>query len=243
MSYTDMFGTPLTGNQTGDDRETGNNNESEGHQQPLLFKGFASPLPLLAERPSVYLQRIRDAASSLIEVPGGSPDDRVLFTPAISLPFLILKGDERFPNETVLGYPLLHVPQGHEPDVDTDPNEFALTMVAAYTATGVMREDDGDLLAYEVTDPVDIDPDVWEAAASWAHDTVKPLMTLNQARLLGFAMQHPKEETRPLELLFSTWGETRIPNAIIEDGKKAAEIMEGEYNVFIDRQFKPFLER
>lgn len=213
--------------------------------EPLCFRGFASPLPLLIERPSRYLKRVTAAAESMIKPPDGEDvASRIFFSPAVALPFFILQGNELLANEMVTKYPLLHTPQNHEPDADTNPNVYALTLVALYESLGLIHEDsEGNLLAYPIEGTFTVSEEHWTAAADWAKDVAVPLANLNKARLLGFALADQNKEMQPLSLLFDSWDENRLASDIIAAGKDAAEFLEVEYNTFLDTAFKPFAER
>lgn len=255
MSYRDMFGyTPASDTTAAEEPPAVNPLDDTGAPaatgddvRPLAFQGFASPLPLLLERPSRYLRRLEQSASSMFRPPenGGDVTDRILYSPAVALPFFVLQGDELFANETVLQYPLLHVPSNHPLDESTDPSVYALTLIALYTASGLIYEDGGgNLFAYglPVGESFTVDDKDWRAAADWAESVVEPLGELNKARLLGFTLRDRERELPSLSLLFDLWGETRDPNEIIRSGKQAAQFMEAEYGVFIDTPFTPFSE-
>lgn len=231
----------------GDDAPTLTPSPTEDGPAPLAFTGFASPLPLLLERPSLYMKRLRDAAESMFMTPdGGDVTDRILYSPAVALPFFVMHGDELYAGEHVMGYPLLHAPDNHQPGEGDDPSVYALTMIAAYTAMGLIREDgDGNLLAYgiPVGEPFGVDDETWAAADDWARTMVYPLGELNKARLLGFALRDPDNERDALAVLFDAWGETRDPNTLIQAGKEAARQVDVDYGIFIDTSFKPFNER
>lgn len=215
----------------------------------LVFDRFTSGLPLLMERPSKYVQRLLNAAGSMIQVgeddQNGGLANRILWSPSIAFPFFLLFGDEQFKDEDVLKYPFLHVPSNHQPTVDTKFDEYALTLYALYTATGLMGEThDGAIATYGLVDPFEVsDQESWDAAVDWAQ-TVTPLLAdLNKARLLGFTLNDLEHEADALNTLFDLWNESRSQTAVIEAGKQAASMLEIEYNIFLDAQFKPFRER
>lgn len=217
--------------------------------QPLRFAGFASRLPLLVERPSMFVTRLRASARSIIMLEGesdehGTIDDRILISPSIALPVFFLYGTELFPNEDVLKYPLLHMPANHQYDGSMQVRDYALTLIALYTAGGIMFEDgSGDLYTYGVDDPFEVDDTAWDTAAEWATMVAEPLGRLNMARLLGFALSDPNTESEPLGILFDTWGETRGVDEIIEDGRKAADEVKPYYDVLTDFPYQPFSEQ
>ena len=214
----------------------------------MSFEKFSSGLPFLVERPSNYLRRLYGAAQNMVLPPdddeNGGLDGRILYSPAVSLPFFTLYGDEMLASEDVLKYPLFHFPQNHMPTEADDPADYALTLIALYTALGLMREDkNGDLITYGLSDPFDVDDEMWEAAEDWAK-TCRPLLAeVNTARLLLFAFNDPDDEAEPLSLLFDLWGEKRSAEEIMAAGKQAAEWLADEYGVFLDDEFKPFEER
>ncbi|WP_234944813.1 hypothetical protein [Bifidobacterium longum] len=119
-----------------------------------------------------------------------------------------------------------------------------LTIIAAYTSAGILHEDvDGDVLAYDVEYPLSVADELWNAASDWASEAAPLLKDLNTARLLGFALKSPNEETDALRALFESWDENRSSGEIIEAGKHAANLLRDDYNVFVDVEFRPFQER
>ena len=109
---------------------------------------------------------------------------------------------------------------------------------------GLMREDEeGDLLCYGLSDPFTCDDDMWMAAEDWAKDTAPLLRDLNMARLLGFALNDRDNEIGPLSALYETWNEKRSADTIMDAGKKAADLLQPEYSVFLEAEFRPFQER
>ncbi|MBT1162767.1 hypothetical protein [Bifidobacterium sp. SO1] len=214
----------------------------------LVFDRFTSGLPLLMERPSRYTNRLQGAAFSMFRPPAddknGGLENRILWSPSIAFPFFLLFGDEKFKDQDVLKYPFLHVPSNHQPTDDTDLTVYALTLYALYTATGLLGEtNDGAILTYGLEDPFEVtDADAWDAADDWAR-TVTPLLSdLNKARLLGFALKDVEHEAAALNVLFYLWGESRPQNELIDAGRQAADLLAGEYDVFLDQEFKPFQE-
>lgn len=216
--------------------------------ETLNFQGFASPLPLLVERPTVYVRRLREATASMVRPPENDThygvDGRVLYTPTVSLPFPVLFGDETFANEAVTTYPLLHRPENHPLTDSSRIRVYALTLVAFYTEGGIIHEPgDGNLLAYGLAGQFNADDEAWERAERWATMMADPLDALNRARLLGFALNDPEHENPTLATLFNAWGETRNGDDIINAGREAVPVLEQHYNDFIDIEFRPFSER
>ena len=216
--FDDSFSTPASDKSEKSSAVTPLPPEPEEQQQlkPLLFPGFGSGRPLLLERPSRYIQRLSDTASKVYAVPDGDPyggvENRILYSPVISLPVFLLHGNERFANHDVLKYPLLNPPLNHAWD-GSDISVYMLTIIAAYTSAGIL------------------------------HEAAPLLKDLNTARLLGFALKNPNEETNALRALFESWDENRSSGEIIEAGKHAAKLLQDDYNVFVDVEFRPFQER
>ena len=158
--FDDSFSTPASDKSEESSAVTPLTPEPEEQQQskPLLFPGFGSGRPLLLERPSRYIQRLSDTASKVYTVPDGDPyggvENRILYSPVISLPVFLLQGNELFANHDVLKYPLLNPPLNHAWD-GSDISVYILTIIAAYTSAGILHEDvDGDVLAYDVEYPL-----------------------------------------------------------------------------------------
>lgn len=257
MSYKDMFGADFTRTDAPKDMMVnpattaevtmGDDREDESAPQPLAFEGFSSRRPFLVERPTAYIARMNGAAEALLVLPDddthGGYEGRVLFSPLCSLPFLVLHGDEMMVSADAASYPLLHAPDNHPYDPNTDLDLYALALTALHTASGLIHEDgDGNLLAYPVTEGFTVDDDTWEAVTEWASDVAPHLQALNTARLLGFAMRDPDAEADALSLLFSTWGVESTPDEIIRQGQESAELLRPEYNAFIDAAYHPFEE-
>ena len=206
--FDDSFSTPASDKSEESSAVTPLTPEPEEQQQskPLLFPGFGSGRPLLLERPSRYIQRLSDTASKVYTVPDGDPyggvENRILYSPVISLPVFLLQGNELFANHDVLKYPLLNPPLNHAWD-GSDISVYMLTIIAAYTSAGILHEDvDGDVLAYDVEYPLSVADELWNAASDWASEAAPLLKDLNTARLLGFALKSPNEETDALRALF-----------------------------------------
>lgn len=247
--FDDSFSTPASDKSEKSSAVTPLTPEPEEQQQlkPLLFPGFGSGRPLLLERPSRYIQRLSDTASKVYAVPDGDPyggvENRILYSPVISLPVFLLHENELFANHDVLKYPLLNPPLNHAWD-GSDISVYMLTIIAAYTSAGILHEDvDGDVLAYDVEYPLSVADELWDAASDWASEAAPLLKDLNTARLLGFALKSPNEETDALRALFESWDENRSSGEIIEAGKHAANLLQDDYNVFVDVEFRPFQER
>ena len=119
-----------------------------------------------------------------------------------------------------------------------------LTIIAAYTSAGILHVDVvGDVLAHDFVYPLSVSDELWDAASDWASEAAPLLKDLNTARLLGFALKNPNEETDALRALFESWDENRSSGEIIEAGKHAAKFLQDDYNVFVDVEFRPFQER
>lgn len=255
MSYTDIFGSmpepqrdieeTVTEPPVDAASATGDARQDDGGAT-LNFMGFTSPLPLLVEQPSVYVKRLRDAISSMVMPPAENDthygiDGRVLYSPAIALPFPVLYGDELFANEAVTAYPLLHQPLNHPMTETTPIRVYVLTLIAFYMRNGVIHEDgNGNLLAYGLTGQFNADDESWAEAERWANMMVEPLDALNRARLLGFALNDREHEMGTLATLFNAWDETRNGDDIIKAGQDAIPEVEAHYNDFIDVDFRPF---
>lgn len=196
---------------------------------PLLFSGFSSGRPLLIERPSRYLSRIRGGVESLLILPPddeqGGDDARTLCSPIVSLPYPILYGNEMFPDEDAAAYPLLRAPANHPFDPDTDSIDvYALTVSLSLYASGMMLDDGTDLLAYPLPSRYEIPDQTWDAAAAWADAHAQQLASLNLGRVFGFTLNHPDEERNWLTTLFRAWDVT-IANGdeILADAYEAAD--------------------
>lgn len=214
----------------------------------LNFDGFATRHPLLVERPSQYVKRLTDAMGSMIAVPeddqNGGLEGRILFHPAVALPFPVLFGNEKAVHANVVDYPLLHAPTNHPFDpANRDIVHFALTLIMLYTVGGFMREDgDGDLYVYPLSDPFEVDDSIWDKCEEWADLVSEDLTYLNTARMLGFAMQSPDSEGTALNNLFNAWGIQGSQEEIIERGKQAAERLQDLYELYTDLPYMPFQE-
>ena len=225
---------------------TGGTRQDVENVEPVTFSGFGSPQPLLMERPSRYLRRLDAAAHSIFAVPDDDPyggvDGRILYSPAVSLPFFLMRGNEVYASRDAASYPLLHAPRNRMPGDDDDPTVYALTLVALYEASGVMLEREGDILAYGVDGEFDVQDDMWDACADWANDVAGPLADLNRARLLGYALKDRVNEARPLSVLFDAWQVEQEPEEVIDAGKRAAEALKDDYKVFLECDFDPWRE-
>lgn len=194
---------------------------------PLLYSGFSSGKPLLIERPSRFLQRIRGGIESIVIPPDDDPyngvDARTLCSPIMSLPYPILYGEEQFPNEDAAHYPLLYAPANHPYEDGTPIDVYALTVMLAMTATDLIHEDGGDLLAYPCPEPYTIPDSVWEESRQWVDGNARQLAALNLGRALGFAMLDPDTERDSLTTLFRCWDVRMTGDEIIGDAQEAAE--------------------
>lgn len=215
-----------------------------GQPAPLLYTGFSSGKPLLIERPSRYLQRIRGGIASLVIPPADDPqggiDARVLCSPIMSLPYPILYGDEQFPDEEATRYPLFHAPANHPYEPGEPIDVYALTVVLCMTVTDLIHEDGGDLLAYPCPEPYTIPYSVWDEAAQWVRAHAPQLAALNLGRALGFAMLNPDAEREALTTLFRVWDVRMTGDEIIGDAQDAAEQLA---DVWPFDGFSPFSEQ
>lgn len=214
----------------------------------LNFAGFATHHPLLTERPSRYVRRLTTAAQHLFTAPDGHPERRILFSPAIALPFFLPTGDELFDDDTIQ-YPLLHVPQHHPYNPDQmSIDQYALTLIAMYTAMGVIYEPgDGDLYAYGVTTE-DLtfgdrhaEDEAWQTCAEWAESMMHPIADVNIGRLIRFAGDDP-DERRYLQALFESWGIHDTADELLEQGDQAIPVLASTYAAFTDLPFDPAAE-
>lgn len=211
----------------------------------LNFAGFATHHPLLVERPSRYVQRLNMAAQHLFTTPDNHPEQRILFSPALALPFFLPKGDESFSDDTIQ-YPLLHVPAHHPYDPDEcSIDQYALTLIAMYTAMGIIHEPgDGDLYTYGIsTEDLTIgDPqaenEAWQTCFEWAESVMHPIADVNIARLIRFAGDDP-DERRYLQALFETWGIHEPSDELLAQGERSAKLLALIYNAFTDIPFEP----
>ena len=214
-------------------------NPGGGIVEPLVFEGYASPKPLLLERPSRYVRRMLGAEKTLIRTKDGK--SRAMLSPAVSLPFLLLDGTETFSKDTV-GYPLLYAPQNHPLEQGADLERYVLTLIVLYTSVGFIHEPgDGSLLAYPIDGNFEVADETWDAAEEWAEYNLPALKALNIGRLVGFTLRRPEEE-RALNALMTAWGVDSSVDKIIGDARKAADTLALEYDVITDLEYQPFYE-
>lgn len=219
-------------------------NAQDTNDDPLNFKGFAPKLPLLLERPSAYMSRIVDSTDMLMSVEDGQPYERAIISPVITLPFLSLRGDERFSDDTIR-YPFLHIPINHAFEQGTDVDEYFLTMYVAYVKAGLIYETkDGDLYTYGVADDDNftIDDDVWAAGQTWAKANKQALSDLNVARLVKFSESDDEERELASSLIRDNWNITDDWNALLDKGRQASALLESSYSEITEEAFKPFEE-
>lgn len=263
MSYKDVFGfdpdegvaspTPLedmavTPDATSTDPETPaastSSPDTSDEPTPLMFSGFSSGRPLLIERPSLYLNRLHGSIGSLLIPPendqNSGVDGRVLCSPIMSLPYPILYGDERFPDEDAASYPLLRAPANHPFNPDTDMlDTYALTAVLSLYAAGMLYDDGHDLLTYPIQNRYEIPDGIWETATDWVREYAQQLASLNLGRTFGFALRHPEQERDSLTTLFRVWDVTMTGDEIIADATEAANRLAPDWPF---DNFEPFKE-
>lgn len=268
MSYSDMFASRRSFPTTHEDDELVepiatpqpavqtvqpvDTQQAEPDIEPLIFEGFASNHPLLLERPSRYVNRVKGAAVSLFTTPDNNPDSRILYSPAIALPFFVLQGDETF-NADTIQYPLLHMPANHPYDGNISIDLYALSLMVALSVGGYLYEPSRDelqaqgyaagaLLAYGITDTNFMLPDeLWNAAYGWAESNMKAIAALNMARLTAFSQNNPDEQ-RIAKTLFDSWGVDDNPAMLMADGKDAAQFLQVGYDAVTENLFEPFNE-
>lgn len=240
----DMNVTPLSDAQP--DAPTGT--QTVNARGLLEFNGFSSGQPFLLERPSRYLQRMRDAMRSLIVLPSDRDDPgvdaRILWSPIVTLPFPLLTGTEKAANEDATRYPLLHAPINYPLPEDVDWDEYALALTLLYTASDVMVEQDTSLYTYGMHGQFEADDTVLENIKDMAHTFNEPLRLLNMARLVDFAVRDPQREQEPLTLLLDTWQDERGLQTIVDEGRDAARMVNVLYEIMFgdDITFDPFHE-
>lgn len=212
-------------------------------ETPIAFQGFASPQSLMIERPSRYVERIREATKSMILIPDGDPygglPARIISSPLLALPAPALFGNESFPSEDVLAYPLLHSPVNHPPHAPVD--EYVLTLTVLYTMGGVLYEDGRDVFAYRLEDPFEVGAEAWGMAEDWVRENEERLATLNLARLVRFSSL-PGEEQAATGLL-DFW-RIEIPeskrSAMVDAGRDAADRLAEPYRRLFGVELRPF---
>lgn len=268
MGYQDMFGGAARRQFDNDEDRRRTAEEEEGlpavtplgrvdellpELVPLRWEGFASGHPLLLERPSVYWNRIAGAGRALIVPPAeddgnGGAEDRMLYSGILSVPFPVLYGTEGLTSEDAVSYPMLHQPENRawDPDADDAPTleEYALTMCVAYQVMNIMVEEGKDIVSYRIPlEGFDVDGDLWDSCAAWAKQNAEPLFKLNVGRLLTFGLNDIDAEEPYWQALVAMWGLEGDGDTILDEAKRAADILEPAYHaVFPDVRFEPFTE-
>lgn len=220
---------------------------------PLRWEGFASGHPLLLERPSRYWNRIRGAAQAMIIPPAkddghGEAEDRMLFSGMLSVPFPVLYGTEGLASEDVIGYPMLHQPENRvwDPTAENAPTleEYALTMSVAYQVMNIMVEEGADLVSYRIpNEEFEVDGDLWDSCAEWVKENGELLFQLNVGRLLMFGLNDVDTEEPYWQALANMWRLEGDGDSILDDAKRAAELLEPGYNAILpDVKYEPFTE-
>lgn len=246
MAYEDVIGSSywMDNNLSEDD---GGNEDDAQPADPLMFSGFASRHPLLLERPSLYLKRMSDSIRSIAHPPENDGNNgvwgRFVCSPIMSIPFPVLYGDETI-NGDALGYPLLHMPSNHPFNPESiGLDVYALTLSTVLSLNNIMRENgEGDIIAYPLDDPYEVDDDVWDGVLELVNDVKEDLMQLNVARIYGFALNDMDTEKRACSTLFDAWNVNGSGDEILENGKDAAMRLESSYDIFTDLPFLPFDE-
>lgn len=206
--------------------------ETEATDHIINYQGFASPTPYLLENPTSYINRLATAARTLLSVPAESlhpdPGTRVLYSPAISLPFFLPEaGDQMY--EIAQFYPLLHLPEGRpydDPELPIDA--YALAVVIAYEMDGInlMGEPGGgDLLAWDNVPRYAVPDKYWTRALDLAQQVYRPLIAVNLARLV-LAARDNQQERAQLALLCQAWQVVDTPSTLLENGRKASPIVQ-----------------
>ncbi|PWG62665.1 hypothetical protein [Bifidobacterium callitrichidarum] len=255
MGYNNMFGSrrQFIDNSTDDDTSTPSADllhaakdvTVKPEQKPLRFEGFGSTLPLLLERPSKYIQRMTGAARNMIQTADGSPaESRILFSPVVSLPFFVLDGSEKFANEDVLKYPLLHAPANHPL---TDPEQldvYVLTLITMYVTAGMLAEDyDGSVYTYGVEGEFEIADDVWAAAEEWSKDVAPIIREINLARIAQFASLAWEEEQPAFEMLEQAWGVNPDDwQPLADKMPENVDLLKHDYDIITNLPFEPYSE-
>lgn len=208
---------------------------AERHGDILGFAGYSSGMPLLLDKPSRCLYRMRTGIQNLI-VPAANeqtPDDwdkRTLYSPIVSLPVPLLYGGEKLCNDMVEGYPFFYAPTGRHPQPGQKVDEYFLTLYLLYTTGDCIHENtDGELLSIPFTPNIEASDEAWNDASNLAASIKPALAWVNTARAVRFAIADPAKETEPLNRLFDLWrmygfwNEQRSIEDIITCGDVAAE--------------------
>lgn len=226
---------------------TSDNSEVIGSLTPLSFDGFASRFPLLVERPTRFVHRVTEALRAMLIIPEtdthGGLDSRVMLSPAVILPYPFLFGNEQYPSEDVLAYPLIHQPKNKPYDGETPLEEYLLTLIAFYETQNIMTETDtGSVLAYPLPEPFEADENMWGECAAWAQAIRQPLTDLNVARLVGFSIDTLDEEQNTLDSLLDMWDIQGTGQQLIDKGAAAADTVRDLYHHVYspDIEFQPF---
>lgn len=206
--------------------------QQEDANHIVTFHGFASPTPFLLEHPSGYLNRLADAARTLLiadpNSPNTDPATRAVHSPALSLPiFLPEPGDAMHPETE--HYPLIHLPEGRPYDNPELPfDAYALAMVIAYEMDdiNIMGEPGGgDLTAWDNTPRYAVPDKYWSRALHLAEEIYRPLKALNLARLVLSAREDPNER-RLLMKLCCDWQVEESPAELVDAGRRARPLVE-----------------
>lgn len=236
-----------------DDATGGNHGRVETNGTLLSFEGYSSGQPFLLERPTRYIQRMRDAISSLIVLPEDqrgqdSMDRHILWSPIVTLPYPLLDDSTMGLSEQTNAYPLMHAPENYRlPTYASfeDWEEYAFTLTLLYTASDVMTEYGADVYTYGIDGQFMVNEDVLKNMHDIATQYKEPVRKLNLARLVDMTMQDPDHETDALDMLLSTWEVEPDLQHIVDQGRESAEMVELLYEImFQDNpvRFTPFSE-
>ena len=245
--YEDDYGTSL--DPTEEEQEIEQEEERRSQTEDahtITFTGFASSTPFLVEKPSHYIDRLSQAAQALIITPDGDtegPGTRVLYSPALSLPFLLpQEGDKMY--EHSRHYPLLNLPEGRpydDPELPIDA--YALAVIVAYEMQDVnfMGEPgDGDLLTWDDIVRYAVPDKYWSKALEVTEAIYQPLIALNLARLVRFS-QPDQHERQQLATLCKAWQVTDTPATLIENGDRALPVIKERWeSIAPDKPFDPY---
>lgn len=228
----------------------------EENLQPIEYDGFASYHPLLVERPTKYVNRLRACAKSLIIPPEndthGGTDGRILLDSAIALPVPTTMPGDMLTSEQALGYPLFYAPVDREWSVggDVSYGEYVLTLILTYTMLDIIHEENQSVYAYPLSldSRITIPDDAWEYVTHLAHEMYPLLGAVNRGRLAGLAIYNAqqygdKSEADMWNKLAWEWGITIPPNETLDRADEAAEKLQPYYEeVYGDLQYAPYFE-
>lgn len=251
MALDDVFGTSFPSPDVGAEETPVTPLDPEGASpdpSPIVFEGFASPQPLLAERPTRFVNRMRDSVNALVHVPDGDGDGgtdaRIHLSPIMTIPVPTLYGNELFPGRDAAAYPMLHWPDNHPwtPDGGQPYDEYLLGLYAFHTMSGMMHCEGGDLYSYPLDGPWEADDAPWNLAMSWAADVAPLLLRVNLARLTAFATLDWQSEGPLLGRLYALWGVEDTPEQVTALDGDAVMALEPLLRVVSDLPYRPYEE-